>query len=257
MRWSVIAALLMCGCKEEEPALVAAVPDAPVPVDTVDTALDLPDEKLTAELRFFGLIAWDSNTRTVVDYSSDGSDLISAFILNLYEEDWVTTNPGYFCRVVIPLAGMTMSETAITEGFDFGIDIPEGPKKGAYTNCIDEGFTPSQFTDEDPLKDWSEYGFRLRMGGEPTKELIEWLTPKDATDFNPDTYLAGEFATIPGDYVPTDADANYWEGFPMSTDFVVDSETRLLKTEMVAGPGNVADALYVFDQRVFWNLLPE
>ncbi|MBX2803384.1 MAG: hypothetical protein KTR31_37230 [Myxococcales bacterium] len=225
--------------------------------DTVDTSDPGPDLKLATEVRFVGFIAWDAAKGVVRSPIIDGNDgFISAFVINLYEKGaFQSGDDSGRCRVSVNLEGYVQSGAALKNGWEWGLDIPEGPKKGTFTDCIDQGFSAVQFTKGDPLQDWEPIDWALRMGGARTAELEDWLTPDDTKDFEIDWYKAGAWSTETGGF-STDDDNNFWYGYAMDDKGNVDFDTRPLEGDFLPSPGQLATGYYVFDQRVFWNIDP-
>ena len=220
--------------------------------DTVETGA--PEPKRVAEVRFRALIAWDAGLRQVVAPIIDGSDnYISAYIIDLYEAGWSSSVESSFCQVAVRLEGLPGSPTAASEGFLWGIDVPEGDKE-ALSDCASKGFDESQWTNGDVSAHWVAPDWRLRLGGTLSPDLIDWLTPDTPPDdFDIASYMAGDWSTETGGYA-TDADNNYWYAYAMDSEYNVDFDVRLLDHQVASGIGEVITAYYVWDQRVYWNL---
>jgi hypothetical protein len=257
MRLLLVTACLAAGCKSKSPDEAPGDDDDDDDTPTAITADTAPPEgKRVAEVRFRAFIAWDATLRRVVPPIIDGQEgaYISAYLIDLYEAGWSSSVEDSFCRVFTDLEGLGESTAALSEGYLWGLDIPEGDKPMG-SDCLDKGFDPDQFTNGDPVAEWAPAGWSVRLGGTLSDELVEWLTDVGSA-VDTTQYMAGDWSsTVEGqEFYTTDADNNYWYAYAMDAAHNVDFDTRLQDWEMAGGPGLVSTAYFVFDQRVYWNI---
>ena len=217
----------------------------------------VPDYRIPAEVRILGFIAWDTSLQEIVPPILEGQDgFLSGYEIRLYEDG--IDSP--YCRVTIDLAGMTMSETAKGEGYAWGLDIPEGVKPGSFETCTNEGWDIEQFPEGYTPEELLTYDWHIRFYAPLSTELEDWLTPDNPSpDFDINHYTGGDWwsDTAP---MSTDADSNYFYGWPMAAGGEVDRDNTDpldARYTMVDQAGDMAQGYFVFDQRVYWNLRDE
>ncbi len=213
-------------------------------------------DKIATELRLLALVAWSADRGTVVDPVISGDPgFQSAVAIRLSETNGYQVD-GRWCKVTIPLAGQHQSPTALERGFDWGLSLPEGPKLGTWSNCLEMGFDPAQFPNGDPLT-LADSAWEIYMRGGPLDaELVSHLEGVGAFDGVLDTeHFAGARLIGPERFGSFDHE-NYWFGYTMNEFGDTDLDRHVSFDEVLAGPGQLETGYYVLEQTIYWLLDP-
>lgn len=248
-------------CRPDSPSPIVVEPEDTATEETGGTPAP-PPSKLVAEVRFRAFVAWDASLQQIVDPLIDGqTGNISGLVISLYEEGaYANGDEDGTCDVVVELAGATLSPSALSEGFVWGIDLPAG-EKSSFTDCLYKEFDLTNFVGGDPLATWGQPDWRFRLGGPLAQDTIDWLDDVDFSLFEErgaDYFVAGEFTTAtppPGASLDTDPSSNFWYGYAMDPAYNVDFDTYQSASEMTVG-SLLATGYYVFDQSVFFAISP-
>lgn len=216
----------------------------------VDTDTD-PVLKTVDEVRFRAFVAWDADLQQIVDPIVDGGTFISAYVITLYQTGWDADDDTTFCTVVVDLGDYTMIESAVTEGYLWGVDLPQGVG-GIAENCIEKGWDPAEF-EGDPIADWGGRDWHLRLGGVPNADLTDWLTPADpGPDFDINRYVGGTWWTENGG-LTGGVDSVYWYGYEMDANQVVNYDAPILRDGLTDDSGGLRTGYYLFRMSSYWN----
>jgi len=253
------AAIALMGCNSESTEETSVVTDPfgdeTETDETGDTAVDGPQLKTVDEIRFRAFVAWDAVLNEVVSPIIDGdTNYVSSYRVDIYQAGWSNDDDNTHCKISLNISGTGLSTDAKNEGWVWGIDISDTAGNGSYETCIDKGWDPDQFEDDDPLEEWGNYEHGLRIGGDPTPTLELWLAENISDDdFDLQNYIGGSWTTSATAGMSTDDENNFWYASPMDDEHNVDRDISLTRDQMVDQDGNLVTGYFVWDQTVYWN----
>ncbi len=248
-----LVAVTACGGGDPDDSPAILPPTFTDDDETADTAQG-PQFNTVDEIRFISYIAWDDVLQEVVSPIIDGSDtFISAYTVRIGTSAYDSNNESTFCEVTVNLQGYTGIADPAQDGYIWGIDIPQGDPVEAFEDCIEKGWDPAEFEDDSPLMDWALYDYHMRLGGDLSEDLEEWLTP-DTTDpdFSIDKYVGGTWWTDTAGLTGGDDDI-YFYGYEMDSDHNVDFDTELDRYEMLTPDTTLRSGYYIARMSVYWN----
>lgn len=245
----MVSLVLAVACSGPEPTDTDGGNDGGSDTGSDDTGT-ATGAKRAVEMRFWALLGWDADVGGVVSVELDGETVDPLYVVALSAEGASDEDPDSVCYVVMDLGGLGVSDEALADGFAFGLDVPGGGV-ATGTDCEEKGFDGSQWDEGSAEAHFAPVSWQLRMGGELTPDLVDWLTPDDTSDWSLGWYAAGDWSNDGG--YTTDTDDNYWYGWPIDAAHLVDSDQRLVMEDAMT-PAGLVSGYYVFDQRAFWNL---
>lgn len=198
------------------------------------------------EVHFTAFVAWDPALGEITSPVIDNNpNFVSAYTATLRQPDWVEGNDDAECEIVLILDTLPASVDAVAEGFVWGLDIPIALP--GTEDCTEKGF-------DIPIDPWFDYDWQLRLGGPLTADLEDWLVANEpSTGFDIEHYIGADWWSDTAQFT-ADADDNYWYGFAMDGQHVVDFDTPLTRADMVAPGGDLQRGYYVFKQTTAWPL---
>jgi len=222
--------------------------------DTADTATG-PVYNTVDQIRFVSYIAWDDVLEEVISPVIDGDDgFISAYIIRIGTSEYSSDNPDSYCDVTINLEGYVGAEDAQNEGYIWGLDVPQGDPVDAAEDCTTRGWDPAEFENDSPLFDWATYDYHMRMGGDPSAELTDWLTPDNPDpDFDINEFVGGTWWTDDAGLNGGDDDI-YFYAYEMDAEGNVDFDSRFDRYELTTPDSKLRSGYYVARMSVYWNL---
>jgi hypothetical protein len=251
---ATLGLLAACGGSDPEDPPIVIPPTFGGDDDTADTAAG-PQYNTVDQIRFIAYIAWDDVLEEVISPTIDEDDgFISAYIIRIGTSEYSSDNPDSYCDVTINLEGYVGAEDAQNDGYIWGLDVPQGETIDAVEDCVSRGWDPSEFEEDSPLYDWATYDYHLRLGGDPSADLTDWLTPDNPEpDFDINNYVGGTWWTDDAGLNGGDDDIYYY-AYEMDPEGNVDFESRLDRYELTTPDAKLRTGYYVSRMSVYWNL---